>query len=163
VELLRLREDDISKLEEEARQIFVDCASSDDDPRRKVQQMKANIIVLLEHSNEHIQALRKLVSSRVAFNDELSRVVDSVHKMEVAVTRRHLTRDVDSVDSEVSRLVSIGRQVDTEFRQFAEQLTEQETMYAELGAAIPIEVQGKIDELKTAYYRLKVCFTYFTI
>ena len=105
MESLRLKEDEISKLEEEARQISGDSATSDDDPRRLVQQIKANIVVLLDQSNEQMKAIRNLVSSRVGFNDDLTRVVESTHKKEALIGRRHLTRDVDSVESELNRLV----------------------------------------------------------
>jgi hypothetical protein len=121
-----------------------------------VQHIKASMAALMDQSKEQVEMIHKLTASRAGVNEDLDRVLDGLQKKEMALVRRPLTLEVDSVDVESSRLTNIGQQVEEEYNIIAAKLVEQENIYSDLGVSIPRDVQEKITELQNLHSKIKV-------
>lgn len=158
VDMLRSKESDLSLLEDVSRQINVDnaAAAGSVNPKQLVHQIKAEMATLIDRSVQQTEMIRKLNANRIGLSNVLCLTVDSLLKKEETAPRRQLTLDVESVEGELNRLATLEQQVDDELDGVIGKLSQQESIYSELGQAIPAEVQQRIDELKNAHARIKV-------
>ena len=157
---MQSKEEDVSVLEQQARQILTEGSHNDRARalRQEMQSIKSNVAMLLQRASDQISRIREAASNSRSIVLEIQQTIESFERKEMLIGRRLLPIDADSVDDEISRITSLHRQIDAEADAVIMKIDEQKRLHAEVSGDIPAEVQA-VSELQNVKERILVRLT----
>jgi len=158
---MQSKEEDVSVLEGEARQILTEGSRSDEGHtlHQETQSIKSDIATLLQLANDQIVRLHQAATNSRSIVVEVRHTVDSFKHKETLIVQRPLPIEAEFVDDEISRITSLRRQIDTEANTVMIKVDEQKRLYAEVSDVLPAEMQQAVSELEDVKTRILVRLT----
>jgi hypothetical protein len=155
---LQSKDDVLSALEDVSRQICAECTSADTSRtlRQHTKQLRADMAAILLQLEGQVSKLHRAAGTQRDFCNDLRRAVDILRRKEMSIVSHHLSVDVDSVDSEISQLATMRKQVDMVLDSITDRVDEQKQIYLELEEAIPADIDREIQELESIKLSIKV-------
>jgi len=149
---MRSKEEDVSILEDEARQILAEGLHSAEGRtlRRETQSIKSNITTLLQSADDRILRIHQAASNCTGIILEIQHTIDSFRRKEALIGRRPLLIDTESVDDEINHISSLRRQIDNEADAMMMKVD------AEVSDVLPAEIEHAVKELESVKTHLLV-------